>query len=376
MLPIQKAINLNLLAFFGGDCQIINNHRDLLELNPSNGGLGIASVSKESSRQYMASKKITENHVNSIIHQNRFMIETNSDGKSSDELRAETRNQLRKEKLEQITTIHNKLTGDTKNYVKQACDKGASSWLTTLPLKDQNLDLNKAEFTDALRMRYNETLNDLPSFCPCGKTFDMKHAMNCKKGGFVSGRHDNIRDLLTVCLDKVCCDVEAEPHLTKVTNERFKLKSANVSDEARLDIKARGFWRKGETAFFDVRVTHVNSNSSKNLSTSEMFHRHEQSKKREYLERVLEVEHASFTPLVFGTNGGVGEECSKFLKNLSRKLSLKNDENYSDVLCWLRTRLSMEITRSSLLCLRGSRTPFRGCNADDIGLQNVCSGLV
>ena len=64
LLPIDDLLHHKLLpAFFGGDCQIINNHRDLLELNPSNGGLGIPSVSKESSRQYMASKKITENHV-------------------------------------------------------------------------------------------------------------------------------------------------------------------------------------------------------------------------------------------------------------------------------------------------------------------------
>ena len=31
-----------------------------------------------------------------------------------------------------------------------------------------------------------------------------------------------------------------------------------------------------------------------------------QAKKREYNERILEVENGSFTPLVFGTNGGMG----------------------------------------------------------------------
>ena len=92
-------------------------------------------------------------------------------------------------------------------------------------------------------------------------------------------------------LNKVCVDVQAEPHLIPVTNEQFRLRSANTSDEARLDIKAKGFWRQGETAFFDIRVTHVNSKSSQNLKTSEIFHKHEQAKKREYMERVLEIEH-------------------------------------------------------------------------------------
>ena len=199
--------------------------------------------------------------------------------------------------------------------------------------------------------------------------------MDCKKGGFISQRHDNIRDFLTVCLDKVCKDVQTEPHLLKVTNERFSHMSANTSDEARLDIKARGFWRKGETAFFDVRVTHVNSNSSKNLSTSQSFRRHEEAKKREYLERVLNVEHGSFTPLVFGTNGGMGLECQKFLRNLAMKMSENCEERYENIICWLRTRISMEITRSSLLCLRGSRVPFRSYDLDDIGLDNALSGV-
>ena len=147
--------------------------------------------------------------------------------------------------------------------------------------------------------------------------------------------------------------MQTEPRLLPVTQEKFELRSANTSDEARLDIKAKGFWRKGETAFFDVRVTHVNSESSKNLDTSKQFRRHEDAKKREYLERVLEVEHATFTPLVFGTNGGMGEECGRFLTHLASKLSDKSNEKYSDTITWLRTRLSMELTRASLLCLRG-----------------------
>ncbi len=65
-------------------------------------------------------------------------------------------------------------------------------------------------------------------------------------------RHDNIRDTCAVLLDKVCHDVEVEPHLTPIDNEQFHLRTANTSDEARLDIKAKGFWRRGQTEFFDV----------------------------------------------------------------------------------------------------------------------------
>ena len=277
---------------------------------------------------------------------------------------------------EEIRIIHEGLPDNLKPLIEQACDKGASSWLNTLPIKDQNLDLNKEEFKDALKLRYNVPLTNLPSYCACGEKFDELHAMSCKKGGFVCNRHDNIRDLLTVCLDKVCTDVQAEPHLIPLSNEKLTLKSANTSDQARLDIKAKGFWRKGETAFFDVRVTHVNSKSSKNQTTKQIFNSHEKAKKREYLQRVLEIEHGTFTPLIFGTNGGYGGECQMFLSQLDHKLSEKNGSSYGDTITWLRTSLSMEITRASLLCLRGSRTPFRQYQTDDIQFENMFGGLV
>ena len=81
-------------------------------------------------------------------------------------------------------------------------------------------------------------------------------------------------------------DVQSEPQLISVTNEQMKLKTANTNDESRLDIKARGFWRRGETAFFDIRVAHVNSRSNKGLESDVIFRSHEQAKKREYLERL------------------------------------------------------------------------------------------
>ena len=37
----------------------------------------------------------------------------------------------------------------------------------------------------------------------------------------------------------------------------------------------------------------------------------------------------SFTPLVFGTNGGMGADCNSFLKRLAEKLLEKNEESYT-----------------------------------------------
>jgi hypothetical protein len=263
--------------------------------------------------------------------------------------------------------------------VEQARDKGASSWMNALPISEQHLTLNKEEFKDAMRLRYNLPLSGLPTNCPCGDRFNVTHALSCQKGGFVHQRHDNIRDLLTHLLDKVCKDVEAEPHLIPVTGERMMLKSANTKDESRLDIKANGFWQRGQTAFFDIRTTHVNALSQMTKKTSAIFRSHEEAKKREYLQRVLEIEHGTFTPLVFGTNGGMGDECQRFMSHLSNKLAEKTNDTYASVCTWLRTRLSMEITKAAVLCVRGSKVPFRKQtdNITDFELMNTeCRNII
>ena len=106
---------------------------------------------------------------------------------------------------------------------------------------------------NALSLRYRWTPKYLPSLCPCGKRFDVNHAMSCMKGGFIYRRHDDVRDMLANLLKDVCHDVQVEPHLQSLTGEALT-GGANLSDEARLDVSVRGFWQRGQRAFYDVRV--------------------------------------------------------------------------------------------------------------------------
>ena len=65
--------------------------------------------------------------------------------------------------------------------------KGTSSWLTILPLKLENYNLNKREFYDSISLRYCWTPKYLPSVWPGGKRFDVDYAMSCMKGGLSIG---------------------------------------------------------------------------------------------------------------------------------------------------------------------------------------------
>ena len=109
-------------------------------------------------------------------------------------------------------------------------------------------------------------------------------------------------------------------------------------------------------AFFDVRVFHPNAPSYRNSNIPFIYRRHEQAKKREYGDRVREVELASFTPLVFATTGGMGREATIFYRRLADLLSRKSTVAYSTTLAWIRSTLSFSLLRSATVCIRGSRS--------------------
>ena len=91
---------------------------------------------------------------------------------------------------------------------------------------------------------------------------------------------------------------------------------------------------------------------------------------------MLEVEWGTFTPLVMGTNGGMGEECRSQLAN---KLAAKQNESYNTVITWIRAKLSYEILRSAVLCVRGSRTPYKSGQREltfEFTLDAVGTGIV
>ena len=129
----------------------------------------------------------------------------------------------------------------------------------------------------------------------------------------------------------------------------------------------------GKVPFFDVRVFHPNAQSYRNVSIPSVYRRHEmQKKKREYGDRVREVEFASFTPLVFATTGGMGKEAITFYRRLAELLSKRSAFSYSSTLAWIRCTLSFSLLRSATMCIRESRSiSFRSPDASpEMGLTN------
>ena len=203
-----------------------------------------------------------------------------------------------------------------------------------------------------MRLRYGLPLKRFPSNCGCSKPYNVQHAISCKKGGFVTLRHNELRDNIGEMLEEVTSDVKVEPALQPLSGEEIK---GNQSDEARSDISARGFWIRGQREFFDIRVFDPNPQRHQNKNLRKYYEISEQEKKREYSSRILNVEQGTFTPLVFSATGGMGRECLMFFKKLSQLISIKRKEELSVVTYGVRCKISFALLQSCLLCIRGSR---------------------
>ena len=152
-----------------------------------------------------------------------------------------------------------------------------------------------------------------------------------------------------------CKDVLSEPNLAPLTGETFYHKTANTADDARADISCRGLWNTMDKTFLDVRVFHHDCPSNNKEEAAKVYKKQEQEKKRSYNARILEVEKATFTPLVISTHGGMGEEAESFYKRLATLIANKRGHLYSEVMSFVRRRLRFCILRSCLAAIRGYR---------------------
>ena len=136
-----------------------------------------------------------------------------------------------------------------------------------------------------------------------------------------------------------------------------------------MDIHARGFWERQRSAFFKSRVCHRNAHSYKDLSPEQIYKKHEIEKKRQYAERVMEIEQRTFTHLVFTTTGGMADECIKYHSKLAELIANKKGESHSSAIFWIRAKVSFAILRSAILCFRDSRSWRQQLDFVDSDLQ-------
>ena len=369
MEPLDESLRCKLLPALTGRPPPSDLECSLFALPARLGGLGIGVPSRNADRELQSSLLITSALRDHILSQDdEYGYEIIAKQLQS---KATIRNANKERSSEDANDLTDLLPSSLLRAMTLAKEKGSSTWLTALPLAEHGFTLHKGAFHDALALRYGWTPSKLPAKCDCGNSFSVEHALSCAKGGFPSIRHNEIRDLTATLLTEVCNDVRIEPELQPVTDEALSGATANLQDGARLDIAANGFWGgRFERTYLDVRVFNPHAPSNRHTQLSSCYRKHEREKKRAYEQRVREVEHATFTPLVMAATGGLANEANIFYKRLASKLALKWDTLYSSTLCWLRCHLSFSLLRSSIQAIRGARSsrghPIKSPTAIDL----------
>ena len=370
--PLENAIQECLIPALVGR-RISPLEREIFSLPTKYGGMGLVNPVQAAEFEYTASKTVTQTLKQAILDQSVNFNSVNLEQiKTSRRSISSEKQRLHKNKQSEILSSED-ITPSLTRALELASEKGSSIWLVTNPNKDHGFFFNKLEFRDAICLRYGWPIKDVPVTCACGQPNDMDHALTCKRGGYVIMRHNTLRNTEAELMKEVCHDVQIEPDLIPIEGEQMRSSTA-TQDRARLDISARGVWNQMERVFYDVRVTHPNTQSSRSKSLRQIYKEQQQEKKLKYNHRIIHVEKATFTPLIFTTSGGMGPECQRFNKRLAELISLKRNESYADVMTYIRKKLRFALLKATLIALRGYRG--RPKQTDNIELSEVDFNLI
>ena len=266
--PVEDVIRHKFIPTLCDNRACNNDERLLFALPVRYGGLGITDITAISDIEYNISNELTKELQSKILHQNLHVDQQNIESNTLKKWKTIKGNQVK----ETLKVLRSKMIPTKLKANEIAQCEGASSWLTTLPLKEEGFALSKREFIDALYLRYGWDVPRLPSICACSKNNSVEHSMSCKHGGFVGLRHNEVRDLTAKLLTEVCKDVSREPKLVNKTNDD--------DEDLRADISAPGVWQPLQRAFFDVKVLHPLAQSYRNQSLEATFRSMENQKKR------------------------------------------------------------------------------------------------
>ena len=164
-----------------------------------------------SAEQHHTSKLISAPLVNLVVNQELSLGECHATQQRL--LKAGAQSEKKSKQKEDAEDLQKQLPAALQRCMELSQEKGASIWLTAVPIDHHGFALHKSAFRDALSLRYDWPLSNQPSYCACAHSFSIDHALSCPTGGFPSIRHNGVRDITASLLSEVCHGVSIEPHL-------------------------------------------------------------------------------------------------------------------------------------------------------------------
>ena len=159
------------------------------------GGMGTNDPVDSAGIAFSTSRTCTKKIVDAIKGHEEFCVSDHNN--QMHEAKKQQKVALNTSQQSTLASIMTSLSGDKKHAVKRAVENKASIWLTVIPASHHHFDLSPTEFRDALALRYHRPFLKVPAECDgCGDKFTFQHALDCRKGGLVTQRHNEVWDAL------------------------------------------------------------------------------------------------------------------------------------------------------------------------------------
>lgn len=362
--PIERAIKEDFLpALFGTTTDEVSSLRELQCLPIKSAGMALPNPQISADANYKNSILMNSHLLASLRGTDTF--------RSADHMSVtkEVRSELKLRRSEENESELERLTATMTPAQRRTIMRGKETgqWLSALPTTVSGTILSPQEFRDSLFLRYGLTPPDLPEVCDgCGQKFSINHGLQCKTGGLVILRHDEIKGELEHLAAQALTNshVRDEPLINpsragtveQANKPCVEKITHNHNEEDRGDLLIRSFWDPATDLIVDVRITDTDAKSYKSRAPAKVLESQEREKKKKYLEPCLQ-RRRHFTPFVVSADGLKGKEATAFLKRLSTLLAKKWQKPYSVVCGYVNVRISIAIVRATHLCLRGSRVP-------------------
>ena len=150
--PLENTISDHFIPALTGRGSCTKLERDLFALPARLGGLGLTNPTKSAVHQLTASTCITSPLTDAIFDQ----ITTFTSSIHNDQLKAKQSTHKISRQLANTAASQFKSRVDQQllRAIDLASEKGASAWLTALPIEEHGFALHKGAFRDALCLRY------------------------------------------------------------------------------------------------------------------------------------------------------------------------------------------------------------------------------
>ncbi len=127
-----------------------------------------------------------------------------------------------------------------------------------------------------------------------------------------------------------------------------------TTTKERGDVSCHGFWERGQTCIFDMHIMDTDARSYWKKEFGKVLSQHEKEKKDKYLQTCLEM-WKDFTPMVYLVDRIAGHKAQNAKKRLATHLASQWNRGYSQMVYYVRVRMSIAVVCANSLLIRRSR---------------------